>query len=153
MGRRPMKGEREVEQISSPHSSNDYCPRSLPPLPLPSFLRRKRCQLLPRPTMRRKPSAAIHSDRGLERGCVNSERVMFTVDVLMRHLPPCSLPSFIKTRRKEEVTERARAEGEVARWLLRPSSNEKETAQIQREERGRKEEARERKGENRRKQS
>ena len=42
---------------------------------------------------------------------MNSERVMFTVDVLMRHLPPCSLPSFIKTRRKEEVTERARAEG------------------------------------------
>ena len=50
-------------------------------------------------------------------------------------------PSFIKTRRKEEVTERERR-GKVHAGCAHGPSNEKETAQIQREERGRKKEAR-----------
>ena len=39
---------------------------------------------------------------------MNSERVMFTIDVLMRHLPPCSLPSLKPGGRRKRLSERER---------------------------------------------
>ena len=108
MGRRPTERARSRTNFVAPFIKR-LLP-SLPPLPLPSFLRRKRCQLLPRPTMRRKPGGGdSFRPRIRKRFC---ELRVGNMRCYRAH-PAFSclaamLPSFIKTRRKEEVTERER---------------------------------------------